>query len=216
MPKSDVPQPLPLLRSLQRWRTLREHMCARSVHRSVSVAYLLFMLAEWLSIVVPAPSFFKKKKKITKSKRRTLHRFFDVAKNEIASDTHVPFQRCGLPRTYHSRCRRIHSQTWHRPPRCVSREPEDTRRFVTVPMAHARSHRADLKPENLLFRNKGDKESDIMIADFGLSRVMPEDKLHKLTEVCGTPGVSQRPIVHPWLTYILNFTVHGARNIQKE
>lgn len=27
-----------------------------------------------------------------------------------------------------------------------------------------------------------------MIADFGLSRVMDEDKLHLLTEVCGTPG----------------------------
>lgn len=29
-----------------------------------------------------------------------------------------------------------------------------------------------------------------MIADFGLSRVMDADKLHKLTEICGTPGVS--------------------------
>jgi len=27
-----------------------------------------------------------------------------------------------------------------------------------------------------------------MIADFGLSRVMEEEKLHLLTEVCGTPG----------------------------
>ena len=27
-----------------------------------------------------------------------------------------------------------------------------------------------------------------MIADFGLSRVMDEDKLTMLTEVCGTPG----------------------------
>ncbi|KAG8758542.1 hypothetical protein FRC14_007970 [Serendipita sp. 396] len=45
----------------------------------------------------------------------------------------------------------------------------------------------DLKPENLLFRTK-DEDADIMIADFGLSRVMDEDKLHLLTEVCGTPG----------------------------
>lgn len=29
-----------------------------------------------------------------------------------------------------------------------------------------------------------------MIADFGLSRVMAENKLSMLTEVCGTPGVS--------------------------
>lgn len=28
-----------------------------------------------------------------------------------------------------------------------------------------------------------------MIADFGLSRVMEEEKLSKLTEICGTPGV---------------------------
>lgn len=45
----------------------------------------------------------------------------------------------------------------------------------------------DLKPENLLFRTK-DEDADIMIADFGLSRIMDEDKLHLLTEVCGTPG----------------------------
>jgi hypothetical protein len=30
-----------------------------------------------------------------------------------------------------------------------------------------------------------------MIADFGLSRVMEEEKLHLLTEICGTPGVSR-------------------------
>lgn len=45
----------------------------------------------------------------------------------------------------------------------------------------------DLKPENLLFRTK-DEDADIMIADFGLSRVMDESKLTLLTEVCGTPG----------------------------
>lgn len=46
----------------------------------------------------------------------------------------------------------------------------------------------DLKPENLLFRSKPEKTSEIMIADFGLSRVMAENKLSMLTEVCGTPG----------------------------
>jgi serine/threonine protein kinase len=45
----------------------------------------------------------------------------------------------------------------------------------------------DLKPENLLFRTKAE-DADIMIADFGLSRVMDQDKLTVLTEVCGTPG----------------------------
>ncbi|KAJ6562447.1 kinase-like domain-containing protein [Mycena capillaripes] len=45
----------------------------------------------------------------------------------------------------------------------------------------------DLKPENLLFRGPED-DADIMIADFGLSRVIDEEKLSLLTEVCGTPG----------------------------
>lgn len=49
--------------------------------------------------------------------------------------------------------------------------------------------RADLKPENLLFRTTAE-DADIMIADFGLSRVMEEDRFHLLTEICGTPGVS--------------------------
>ncbi|KAH0831259.1 Pkinase-domain-containing protein [Lanmaoa asiatica] len=48
----------------------------------------------------------------------------------------------------------------------------------------------DLKPENLLFRSKPEKTSEIMIADFGLSRIMTDSKLSMLTEVCGTPGVS--------------------------
>ena len=47
---------------------------------------------------------------------------------------------------------------------------------------------SDLKPENLLFRTK-DEDADIMIADFGLSRVMDDEKFHLLTEICGTPGV---------------------------
>lgn len=45
----------------------------------------------------------------------------------------------------------------------------------------------DLKPENLLFRSPAE-DAEIMIADFGLSRVMDEDKLTALTEICGTPG----------------------------
>ncbi|KAF7973106.1 hypothetical protein HWV62_16216 [Athelia sp. TMB] len=46
----------------------------------------------------------------------------------------------------------------------------------------------DLKPENLLFRTKAVNAADIMITDFGLSRVMDDSKLSLLTEVCGTPG----------------------------
>ncbi|KAJ6527737.1 kinase-like domain-containing protein [Mycena capillaripes] len=45
----------------------------------------------------------------------------------------------------------------------------------------------DLKPENLLFRTEAD-DADIMIADFGLSRIMDESEASMLTEICGTPG----------------------------
>jgi len=45
----------------------------------------------------------------------------------------------------------------------------------------------DLKPENLLFRTPAE-DADVMIADFGLSRVMEEEKFNLLTEICGTPG----------------------------
>ncbi|KAJ7749368.1 CAMK/CAMK1 protein kinase [Mycena olivaceomarginata] len=42
-------------------------------------------------------------------------------------------------------------------------------------------------PENLLFRTEA-ADADIMIADFGLSRVLEEEKLSLLTGICGTPG----------------------------
>ncbi|KAJ7177679.1 kinase-like domain-containing protein [Mycena filopes] len=60
--------------------------------------------------------------------------------------------------------------------------------FVAVSYIHEANivHR-DLKPENLLFRTP-DETADIMIADFGLSRIIEEEKLSLLTEVCGTPG----------------------------
>lgn len=45
----------------------------------------------------------------------------------------------------------------------------------------------DLKPENLLFRTPEDN-SDLLIADFGLSRIMDEEQFHVLTTTCGTPG----------------------------
>lgn len=51
---------------------------------------------------------------------------------------------------------------------------------------HGIVHR-DLKPENLLFRTPEDN-ADLLIADFGLSRIMDEDQFHVLTTTCGTPG----------------------------
>lgn len=48
---------------------------------------------------------------------------------------------------------------------------------------------ADLKPENLLFRTKDD-DSDLLIADFGLSKMIDESTFSALTTTCGTPGES--------------------------
>ncbi|KAG0173241.1 acetyl-CoA hydrolase [Apophysomyces sp. BC1015] len=45
----------------------------------------------------------------------------------------------------------------------------------------------DLKPENLLFRTR-DEDADLLVADFGLSRIMDSEKFHVLTTTCGTPG----------------------------
>jgi serine/threonine protein kinase len=44
----------------------------------------------------------------------------------------------------------------------------------------------DIKPENLIFRNS-DPNSDLMIADFGLSRLVASDEDFTKT-TCGTPG----------------------------
>lgn len=51
---------------------------------------------------------------------------------------------------------------------------------------HGIVHR-DLKPENLLFRTP-DEDSDLLIADFGLSRIIDEEKFRMLTTTCGTPS----------------------------
>ncbi|KAL1916152.1 uncharacterized protein VTP21DRAFT_6156 [Calcarisporiella thermophila] len=45
----------------------------------------------------------------------------------------------------------------------------------------------DLKPENLLFRTKAE-DSDLLIADFGLSRIIDSEKFQILTTTCGTPA----------------------------
>jgi calcium/calmodulin-dependent protein kinase I len=44
-----------------------------------------------------------------------------------------------------------------------------------------------LKPENLLFRTPAE-DSALLIADFGLSRIIDEESFHVLTTTCGTPG----------------------------
>jgi calcium/calmodulin-dependent protein kinase I len=51
---------------------------------------------------------------------------------------------------------------------------------------HGIVHR-DLKPENLLFRTPEDN-AELLIADFGLSRIIDEEQFHVLTTTCGTPG----------------------------
>ncbi|KNC97017.1 CAMK/CAMK1 protein kinase [Spizellomyces punctatus DAOM BR117] len=45
----------------------------------------------------------------------------------------------------------------------------------------------DIKPENLLFKTK-ESLSDLVIADFGLSKIMDPDKFDSLMTTCGTPG----------------------------
>lgn len=55
-----------------------------------------------------------------------------------------------------------------------------------------------------------------MIADFGLSRVMEEEKFHLLTEICGTPGVIHCPFPLVCVDSNMFITVHGSRNFQKK
>ncbi|GAA6009813.1 hypothetical protein JCM10207_002118 [Rhodosporidiobolus poonsookiae] len=52
--------------------------------------------------------------------------------------------------------------------------------------SHGIVHR-DIKPENLLYRSK-DEDSDLLLADFGLSKVMDDHQFSALTTTCGTPG----------------------------
>lgn len=49
---------------------------------------------------------------------------------------------------------------------------------------HRITHR-DLKPENILLKNENDITKGIMISDFGLAKIMPEDGL--LLTACGSP-----------------------------
>ncbi|KAH7036644.1 kinase-like domain-containing protein [Linnemannia elongata] len=45
----------------------------------------------------------------------------------------------------------------------------------------------DLKPENLLFKTEAE-DSELLIADFGLSKIIDKEKFDLLTTTCGTPG----------------------------
>ncbi|CAG8878098.1 unnamed protein product [Penicillium nalgiovense] len=66
----------------------------------------------------------------------------------------------------------------------------DLMRAVLSAVAYLHDHgivHRDLKPENLLFRTPEDN-ADLLIADFGLSRIMDEEQFHVLTTTCGTPG----------------------------
>ena len=62
--------------------------------------------------------------------------------------------------------------------------PTPPRRTEVVPLTPGC---ADLKPENLLFRTH-EENSELLIADFGLSRIVDEEQFHVLTTTCGTPG----------------------------
>jgi calcium/calmodulin-dependent protein kinase I len=64
----------------------------------------------------------------------------------------------------------------------------------------------DLEPENLLFRTPAE-DADVMITDFGLSRVMDEEKFQLLTEICGTPSYAAPEIFKQsmWSTVLVSF-----------
>lgn len=63
-------------------------------------------------------------------------------------------------------------------------------RSIVSGVAYLHSHgivHRDLKPENLLFHTP-EEDSDLLIADFGLSRIIDEEKFRMLTTTCGTPA----------------------------
>lgn len=61
---------------------------------------------------------------------------------------------------------------------------------VVSGVAHLHEHgivHRDLKPENLLFKTNSET-SPLLICDFGLSRIIDEEKFRILTTTCGTPS----------------------------
>src|SRR5271155_1438576 len=65
--------------------------------------------------------------------------------------------------------------------------PRPRNRPSRYPFPPKENANIDLKPENLLFRTPAEN-SDLLIADFGLSRIIDEESFHVLTTTCGTPG----------------------------
>ena len=75
------------------------------------------------------------------------------------------------------------------------------------------SPRADLKPENILFLTPAE-DANIVIADFGLSRVMDDTGFSMLTEICGTLRVSRYSLSWPSIDEACSVSaVHGTRDI---
>jgi serine/threonine protein kinase len=52
----------------------------------------------------------------------------------------------------------------------------------------------DLKPENILFKSKAE-DADLMLADFGLSKVLEEDNFSILTTTCGVSHLKHPQVI---------------------
>jgi serine/threonine protein kinase len=117
-------------------------------------------------------------KKVSKSHRNivTLHDYFETAHN-----LYLCFDLCTGGELFDRICAKGNY---------YEKDAADLVRIIFSAVAYLHQcgivHR-DLKPENLLFRDPSE-DADIMICDFGLSRVMESDKMALLTEICGTPG----------------------------
>lgn len=66
----------------------------------------------------------------------------------------------------------------------------------------------DLKPENLLFESKDD-DSDLKIADFGLSKIVDEQTFSALSTTCGTP-CERRSTLHVGSSLTVSISLHGT------
>lgn len=77
--------------------------------------------------------------------------------------------------------------------------------------SHGIVHR-DLKPENLLFRGP-EEDADLLIADFGLSRVIDDTTFSVLTTTCGTPSYMFVPSL-PLQRSRSRLRTQGARNVR--
>jgi calcium/calmodulin-dependent protein kinase I len=55
----------------------------------------------------------------------------------------------------------------------------------------------DLKTENLIYKSKTSKLEDVMVTDFGLSKIMDQSAFESLRTTCGTP------VINPSLLIIL-------------